>query len=235
MEAMIPSRFICPNSICHDFDPEEIECLRYTGRLVRSSLSRAKRSSRSPHAMLLRQRQIESAFNEQLIRHDLHSAGLRYDRRAVAVVNSGLAMAVTQSTEAIHDQSHLSSDQIERQKAKFAAIEVAKRQEGEQILNNLRTELSKKFKETQQMESEANELKSYSAKTAARTNAWERYQEWIRLNEEQSALLERVSELEGRIERAPQPREESSARGNRLSFWNPENSWQPRRPGRFNI
>jgi Xaa-Pro aminopeptidase len=83
MESIIPSRFISPDSVFRDFDPEEIECLRYTGRLVRSSLSRAKRSARSPHAMLLRQRQIESAFNEQLIRHDLHSAGLRYDRRAI--------------------------------------------------------------------------------------------------------------------------------------------------------
>jgi hypothetical protein len=183
-----------PGSICRDFEDDENDCLRLTSRLLRSSL--APRARRSAGSLDRSRRQLSSLLSEQLIRLDLHAAGLKFDRRRLRNTNFGLGEFISQISRGLTASGQALTDEVERTTAEFADAERRARDDAARHSADLEGEVAARVREAEDAEAEARRLRAQSQKIGARARDYERWREWITLNDEQAGLAETEQQLE---------------------------------------
>jgi hypothetical protein len=191
-DATSPMSFPWPGSVCRDFEAEENESIRLAGSLLRTSLSRRHRHREPLSAQQRRRRQIEALLNEQVIRLDLHNAGLRFDRQRMRTVTIGLAEWVTEAT-ALAEQYQNRTD---AQSQADTDAQNARQRQIQAEMEALRVQLRAAEEEAATAEGEARSLQAQAKKIGDRARDYGRYREWIALSDEQTALAARERELE---------------------------------------
>lgn len=196
-----PSNFEWKGSSIHGFDKESsdrIACLR---KDTQSALSRKKRKHYSKIKLISLKDHLEYVANQQLLQLDLYSAALKHDARSLSIKNIGIAASIDDATSKKTENYANFQANVNQQTEDLKKIRQEKEQELKKEVNDLTQKLNNQNKNLESIKRTHDNLQIRAENHSKLLNNYNKYKEWIQLNNTLSDLRSERQRLENTVKR----------------------------------
>lgn len=177
-----PDNFVWKGSIIHDFDKESITRLSSIKQETHLALSRSKRKGYTKTKLINLKDHLEFLANQQLLQLDLYTAALKHDARVLSTKNVGIAASIDNAISQMSKNQEHFQTVVKQQQEEFENEEKKKSEELQKEYEKVKEEAEEQSKKAKSLEKTANDLKAKAEKHSILIRNFNRYNEWIRLN-----------------------------------------------------